>query len=251
MGYPSDVSCLLLKESDLRQFQLTWHLTKENTMSYTNVPSSLLDQSRSHLHGQAKRVTVFAFVWIALIAVFVAAPGMVSSGATASADSERVRFRGTMVNQSVSDGAFPISTSTLIGEVTATHVGKGQVSGTFTNDLSGLLIGECSELVEGVINFIAADGSALNMVVISSEICFEPSGEIVFTSEYDVVGGTGRFTGADGFISAVGSLDLATGTTMALLSGKIALHEDGDDDDDDDRRRGKRDRDHGDDDDHD
>ncbi len=147
---------------------------------------------------------------------------------TASAAAGVRPFSGVMDNINTVTG-FAGPTQIIVeieGELTATHLGRGGVSGLVIIDVATFGPGGCTELVEGIIDFTAANGSVLNMVMTANELCMDLTGELTFNGQYVITGGTGRFDGADGLIDVSGisfeSLSAFVSHSVSALSGEIS-----------------------------
>lgn len=161
---------------------------------------------------------------IAVLAVLTLITAFSVTSASAAAGDRP--FKSQMVNNDqivafydgIWDGEYQIRIDVAIsGEVHATHLGKGEVDGFATINFLPYLGGGCSELVAGTIDFTAANGDLINMVMTANELC-APTG--VFTGEYDIVGGTGRFEAADGVINTT-STPVSGEPSVNVLSGTI------------------------------
>jgi hypothetical protein len=132
--------------------------------------------------------------------------------ASASAKAGDRPFKGTMINNdtivgfTIDNSTFPpkfIAVVEIEGEITATHIGKGTVAGTATIDVFPLFAyNGCSSLIEGTIDFTAANGDEINMVMTVNELCGDTG---IFTGQYEVIGGSGRFESAEGLIDVSGA----------------------------------------------
>ena len=185
----------------------------------------------------------FLLTALALLAAVTLLTAFTATAASAKAGDRP--FKGVMVNTDNIVGVtfYPIdhpigppfagslSPNTLIvhidGKINATHLGKGTVSGDVIVDMTGIYLGGCSSVLEGTtgtIDFTAANGDVMNMEMTLNELCPTSLTEGVFTGQYDVKGGTGRFSGASGVIDVTAVIDFTAppGTpSVNTLSGTI------------------------------
>jgi hypothetical protein len=158
---------------------------------------------------------------------------LVTVATTASAKAGDRPFKGTMVNID-DDGGFYTDFSIgelqfwldveITGVIHAIHIGKGTGDGFATINISDFFLGPvdpeaapCSRLVEGTIDFTAANGDVLNMVMTENELCGDTG---IFTGQYKVLGGTGRFASASGVIDASG-MPVQGEPSVTTLTGEI------------------------------
>ncbi len=176
----------------------------------------------------SKRLGMTAIAVLAILTLVT-----VFSVASASAKAGDRPFKGTMVNSDIAGTPYAdFSTGSLqlwldveiSGEIHATHIGKGAVDGFATINISSFVFGPpipgdpiCSELVVGTINFTAANGDAINMVMNSNQLCIDTG---IFSGQYEVVSGTGRFDSAEGVINASAML-ISGEPSVTTLSGTI------------------------------
>lgn len=80
--------------------------------------------------------------------------------------------------------------------------------------------------VESDNTIVAANGDELWLTLVSgggSIVGFGASGpELAWTAEKDVIGGTGRFAGASGRVTEVGSQDGFSAPSVSVLEGRIS-----------------------------
>ena len=180
----------------------------------------------------------FLLTALALLAAITLITAFTATAASAKAGDRP--FKGVMVNNDSAGipyawfhpvtGKFHLRIDVDIsGEINATHLGKGEVEGLASIDFWPVINGDpsdgfCSNLIEGAIDFTAANGDVVNMVMTLNQLCPISPTAGVFTGQYDVIGGTGRFSGADGVIDVSAILDLTSGSTapsVNTLSGTI------------------------------
>lgn len=176
----------------------------------------------------SKRLGISAIAVLPILAIVIA-----FSATAVSAKAGDRPFKGTMVNNDAPGAPYPdFSTGDLqlwldveiSGEIHATHIGKGVVDGFATINITDFVFGPqtpggpvCSELIEGTIDFTAANGDEINMVMTENQLCIDTG---IFTGQYEVVSGTGRFDSAEGVISASGLL-LPGEPSVTELTGTI------------------------------
>jgi hypothetical protein len=161
---------------------------------------------------------------IAVFAVLIFTTAFAVTSVSASAGDRP--FKGTMVNNDqvvsftpgVWDGEFQIRVGVDIsGEIHATHLGKGEVDGFAVINFLPYLAGGCSHLIDGTIDFVAANGDEINMEMTVNQLCADTG---LFTGEYEVTGGSGRFASAEGTIEVTG-MPIQGQPSVNTLSGVI------------------------------
>jgi hypothetical protein len=181
----------------------------------------------------------FLLTALALLAAFTLIAAFTFTAASAKAGDRP--FKGTMVNNDnivgftfypaghilENSGLFNTLIVAIDGDINGTHLGKGTVSGAVTIDMTGIYFGGCSSVLEGTtgtIDFTAANGDVVNMEMTLNQLCPISGTEGVFTGQYNVTGGTGRFSGADGVIDVTAVIDFTAppgAPSVNTLSGTI------------------------------
>ena len=106
---------------------------------------------------------------------------------------------------------------TLTG--TATHLGRFSAAGTHCTEPT--LTVAAVPVYDGLATFTAADGSTLTVMYEGSQD-MPASGVAVVRVEVEVLSGSGRFVGAAGEWTGSGSIDFATFSGEAVLSGWLS-----------------------------
>jgi len=164
--------------------------------------------------------------FIAVLAVLAITTAFTVTSASAKAGDRP--FKGIMVNNDTAGLPYPAVDPVtgapqlridveISGEVRATHIGKGSVEGSVTIDFLPFILGGCSELVDGTIDFTAANGDEINMDMTVNSLCSTTG---VFTGHYSIQGGTGRFDSASGEID-VSSVPVPGEPSVNTLTGTI------------------------------
>jgi hypothetical protein len=146
---------------------------------------------------------------VLVLAVVLAASLIAPSDAFAKSDMRP--FKGSISGGFVGWPPPPVG---FDGDLTATHMGKGTVSGTLTGAPvpADSPTAECPGLLQmpndAGVTFVAANGDEVHMInraVWEGEpawtMCPTVDGRLVGNAVYEVVGGTGRFAGATGVIN--------------------------------------------------
>ena len=107
----------------------------------------------------------------------------------------------------------PIITQSDVGVCQLAHLGR--VSAYDTQQINLATGTETAQ-----VTFTAANGDELRLTNVGSNTRTGPT-TIAFTGTMTVVGGTGRFTGATGQLSAAGTADLVSGKGWITLDGSI------------------------------
>ena len=161
------------------------------------------------------KALLFGVLALAMLAVAAPPSGAASNGAAVERPYEATST-GTSVVGECDVSGFPIVVcpQDSVSEVVGTHVGRGTstVSGTSTLDFSQACLGRedapgIRVTTEQQGTIVAADGSEL---VIDTEVtsCFVDFGlGLDVSGTTTIVGGSGRFEGASGSYSLVGSVD--------------------------------------------
>jgi hypothetical protein len=105
--------------------------------------------------------------------------------------------------------------ASIIGSGTATHIGNFDTEASFCVDENGSATSD----INGT--FTAANGDQIiyYMSDPSAGIYFDEEG--LMHMEFDIVGGTGRFDGATGYYSLVGTVDFVNFTWSWIGNGSI------------------------------
>jgi hypothetical protein len=156
----------------------------------------------------------------AILLMLVAALALASPASA----SETVPFKGTA--EAVPFTIVPTAERPITwdGEIVATHLGQGAYTGALPFPVPDPDDADCVILpFDGVATFVAADGDELHMRVptTSWSVCGGVPAVV-----YDVVGGTGRFTGVSGSIVVDGVLNFVPGVPEpvsfdAVLDGTL------------------------------
>lgn len=110
---------------------------------------------------------------------------------------------------------------TIGHEVTGTATHLGQFVGTGTNCTEFTFATESVAIWDGIVVIEAADGSTLLLSAEGSQDA--PINGVAAYSHVDtVVGGTGRFTDAEGVITVSGSIDFATFQITGSILGWLS-----------------------------
>lgn len=152
-------------------------------------------------------------IWTMTLAVLIAAvqPGM---SATALAANHGTPLKGRMQAVEIYDYQFPTLYVVGSGSGNATHLGRYTVTYEWEVDLETLVgIGRS--------HFIAANGDSLYTETTGFATSTEDP-DILFTvATHTIVGGTGRFDGASGELTAIGLLNAVTGVRHDTLHGVL------------------------------
>ena len=107
---------------------------------------------------------------------------------------------------------------TFLATGLATHFGR--MTGTATNCTSGALAGAAAPIWDGVATWVAADGSSVTTRYAGTQAA-PVGGVATAVTDQTIVAGTGRFAGASGSWTVVGSVDFSTGTFAGIFDGSI------------------------------
>lgn len=100
----------------------------------------------------------------------------------------------------------------------ATHLGR--MTGTGSNCTEFGLATESVGIWDGIATYVAADGSSVTVAY--EGLQQQPSnGAATTTTTNTVIGGTGRFSGAEGAWDGTGVIDFSTGLFAGTISGWI------------------------------
>jgi hypothetical protein len=120
------------------------------------------------------------------------------------------------VEQRCGAGALTIG---FAGSGVASHLGR--ITGTGSNCTGFDLAAAAVPIYDGIASFIAADGSTLTFAY-EGEQQAPVNLRATTTTTNTVIGGTGRFAGAAGTWTTVGSIDFVTGVFEGSFSGWIS-----------------------------
>jgi len=144
------------------------------------------------------------------------------------------RFQGYSVLQSFapdpSCGAPPYFLNTQVGEGQATHLGRFSVLFTFCVDATDLLDdgtlteGESAPYWNGLGILVAANGDELYVTVEGAVLPSpDPGYDFQFQDPFVIIGGTGRFTDAEGGGTTDSYVTQATNVTEHAWSGTLVM----------------------------
>jgi hypothetical protein len=170
---------------------------------------------------------------IVLLLIFAVAASL-ATAAVASAKSSQTRpFKGQI------ETFFPPPPENWFGTVIASHIGKGQLEGNLIagppraateDELSDFAGMDCVEGTEqtldapaGFENFVAANGDEIHKILVPGSknwrLCTNSEGLSPSFTTHEIVGGTGRFLGATGEVTNVGTLtflEIAPGVVVPI-----------------------------------
>lgn len=145
-------------------------------------------------------------------------PSLVSRGAADAADAamKSKHVHGTL--EAMEAGALQPGTTLvvrrLVGEGTASHLGRFTVAGSFTRNLATATGG-------GSATYTAANGDAFTGTVTGRAVV--AAGIATVTEAVAITGGTGRFAGAAGTLTVVRRVVHATAALAGTIDGTITL----------------------------
>ena len=123
-------------------------------------------------------------------------------------------FRGPSWGTTVSTVQYPIVHNVFTGLARLTGMGRCQV--VFPHDWNLI-----DKSVTGLMTITAANGDELFASVTGTAV-FRPDGLIADLDQFAIIeGGTGRFDGAEGSFSVVGTITRATGAVDVYLDGRL------------------------------
>ena len=123
-------------------------------------------------------------------------------------------FRGPSWGTTVSAVEFPIVHNVFTGTARLTGLGHAQV--VYPHDWNLI-----DKSVNGSMTITAANGDELYASVTGTAL-FRPDGLIADLDQFGVIeGGTGRFDGAEGSFSIIGTITRATGAVDVYLDGRL------------------------------
>jgi hypothetical protein len=136
---------------------------------------------------------------IMCLALSLMAMGALALRSQAAQVDKQVPFRAAFTTEFESDVIFPIAHINVIGEGKATHLGKAT---TVTTDQEvNLITGQSS----ATYTFTAANGDTVVLEEEFQSIVDDTGTRVTFEGTYEVTGGTGRFAGATGSGTLIGS----------------------------------------------
>lgn len=105
------------------------------------------------------------------------------------------------------------------GAGVATHLGRFRGEGA--NCTTFDLLTQAVPISDGIATFVAADGSTITTHYQGTQHA-PVAGVATIVATHTVVGGTGRFADASGVWESQGTINFATGTSSATLSGWVS-----------------------------
>jgi len=134
-----------------------------------------------------------------------------------AAAQKQVPFKGSIQAQETDVPSVPPGSLFATGSGTGigSHVGRFSLSYDLTVTLAtGTAVGSG--------HWIAANGDTIDMTITGSSVPTPTPGVFSIRELYVVIGGTGRFEGAQGSFIVERSIDLATGVTSGSFHGSIS-----------------------------
>ena len=123
-------------------------------------------------------------------------------------------FRGPSWGTTVSTVALPIVHNVFTGSAILSGMGRSKI--VFPHDWNVV-----DKSVNGLMTITSANGDELVASVTGTAI-FRPDGLVADLDQFGIIdGGTGRFAGAEGSFSIVGTITRATGAVDVYLDGRL------------------------------
>ena len=123
-------------------------------------------------------------------------------------------FRGPSWGTTVSTVELPIVHNVFTGSAILTGVGRSTI--VFPHDWNVV-----DKSVNGLMTITAANGDKL-FARVTGTAAFQPGGLIADLDQFGIFeGGTGRFDGAEGSFSILGTITRATGAVEVYLDGRL------------------------------
>lgn len=143
-------------------------------------------------------------------------PAVLAQQADANAHASTKRIHGIL--EATETGApvpgTPIVIRRLVGEGTASHLGRFTVVGDITLNLA-------TASGTGTGAYTAANGDVLTVTSVGQAVV--AAGIATVTETATITGGTGRFAGATGTLTVVRRVVQATGTSTGTIEGTVTL----------------------------